>query len=162
MIYALGFLATIFGANWALATLGLIPVGLGLMVPAGVLFAGLAFTFRDLVQDSLGRRWTVGLILAGAVLSGLISPRLALASGIAFLVSELADFLVYTPIRTRHWLGAVAASNTVGLMVDSVLFLWLAFGSLEFLPGQIIGKASMTLLAVACLWAIRRRNWMLS
>jgi hypothetical protein len=35
--------------------------------------------------------------------------------------------------------------------------LWLAFGSLEFLPGQIVGKLWMTLLAVAALWELRRR-----
>jgi hypothetical protein len=51
----------------------------------------------------------------------------------------------------------VALSNTVGLVVDSALFLALAFGSLEFLAGQVVGKLWMTVLAVALLWAVRRR-----
>ena len=38
-----------------------------------------------------------------------------------------------------------------------LLFLLLAFGSLQYLPGQIVGKAWMTLLAVAVLWLLRRR-----
>jgi uncharacterized PurR-regulated membrane protein YhhQ (DUF165 family) len=83
---------------------------------------------------------------------------LALASGTAFLASELADMLVYVPLRRRHWLGAVALSNTVGLVVDSALFLWLAFGSLDFLAGQVVGKAEMTVLAVGVLWLVRRRH----
>lgn len=153
------YIATIFLANWAITTFGLVPVGFGLLAPAGVYFAGLAFTFRDLTQESLGRRWTYGAILIGAALSGLLSGPLALASAVAFLVSETADLLVYTPLRERHWLGAVAASNFVGLFVDSVLFLWLAFGSLEFLLGQIVGKAEMTLLAVLILSLVKRRAW---
>jgi uncharacterized PurR-regulated membrane protein YhhQ (DUF165 family) len=156
MVWALAYIATIFGANLLITHVGVVPVGFGLMAPAGVYCAGLAFTFRDLTQDSLGRLWTVGAIVIGAALSGLLSPQLALASGTAFLLSELADLAVYTPLRERHWLAAVAASNSVGLVIDSVLFLWLAFGSLAFLPGQIVGKLWMTALAVAVLWLWRR------
>jgi uncharacterized PurR-regulated membrane protein YhhQ (DUF165 family) len=79
------------------------------------------------------------------------------ASGVAFLLSELADYAVYTPLRERNWLGAVALSNTVGLVLDSVIFLSLAFGSLTFLPGQIVGKAWMTAAAVVVLWLVRNR-----
>lgn len=158
MLWLLLYVGTILGANWAITTLGLVPVGFGLVAPAGVYFAGLAFTCRDLTQEALGRRWTFGAILLGAGLSALLSPQLALASGTAFLVSEGLDFAVYTPLRERHWLGAVAASNTVGLVVDSVLFLWLAFGSLAFLPGQLVGKTWMTLLAVVVLWGVRWRR----
>jgi uncharacterized PurR-regulated membrane protein YhhQ (DUF165 family) len=149
------YIATIFLANWAITTFGLVPVGFGLLAPAGVYFAGLAFTFRDLTQDALGRRWTYFAIVVGAALSGLISGPLALASGTAFLVSETADLLVYTPLRERRWLTAVTASNVAGLIVDSALFLWLAFGSLEFLYGQIVGKMWVTGLAVIVLWGWR-------
>lgn len=156
--YALvvGYVLVIVLANWAIQTFGIVPVGFGLAAPAGVYFAGLAFTLRDLVQEQLGRRWTIVAILVGAVVSAAISPRFALASGVAFLSSEMADFAVYTPMRERHWLGAVALSNTVGLVVDSALFLALAFNSLDFLAGQIVGKLWMTALAVAVLWLWRR------
>ena len=69
----------------------------------------------------------------------------------------MLDFAVYTPLRKRNWLGAVAASNVVGLAADSVIFLWLAFDSLQYLPGQVVGKAWMTLLAIGVLWLLRRR-----
>ena len=151
----IAYIATIFAANWAITTFGLVPVGFGLLAPAGVYFAGLAFTFRDLTQDALGRRWTYAAIVVGAALSGFLSGPLAIASGVAFLVSETADFMVYTPLRERRWLLAVGLSNAVGLVVDSALFLWLAFGSLEFLAGQIVGKTTMTLLAILVLWGWR-------
>lgn len=150
------FVATVFAANLAITLIGIVPVGFGLMAPAGVYFAGLAFSLRDALQETLGRRWVIVAIVLGALISAGLSAQLALASGLAFLFSELADFAVYTPLRRRSWLGAVVASNTVGVIVDSALFLWLAFGSLEFLAGQIVGKLWMTGLAVALIFAWRR------
>jgi uncharacterized PurR-regulated membrane protein YhhQ (DUF165 family) len=153
-----GYIATIVAANMAITYIGLVPVGFGLMAPAGVYCAGVAFTLRDVVQDTLGRRWTIAAILGGALLSAVLGgAALALASGIAFLISELADFAVYTPLRRRSWLAAALGSNVVGLVADSALFLWLAFGSLDFLAGQIVGKTWITLLTVA-LWAWVRRS----
>jgi uncharacterized PurR-regulated membrane protein YhhQ (DUF165 family) len=156
IVAALGYVATIFAANWLIQHVGIVPVGFGLMAPAGVFAAGLALTLRDIVQATLGRAAVIAAILIGAALSYLVSPAFAVASGVAFLVSELADLAVYTPLTRRSWLGAIALSNTVGLVIDSVLFLWLAFGSLEFLAGQVVGKAWMTLLAVVLLAGGRR------
>jgi uncharacterized PurR-regulated membrane protein YhhQ (DUF165 family) len=157
LLYLILFIATIFGANWAIETYGLVPVGPDLIAPAGVYFAGLAFTFRDLAQDRVGRLWIVAAIVVGALISGLVSTKFAMASGVAFLVSELLDFAVYTPLRRRNWIGAVVASNIVGLVADSIVFLTLAFGSLQYLPGQVVGKMWMTLLAAGVLWLLRRR-----
>jgi uncharacterized PurR-regulated membrane protein YhhQ (DUF165 family) len=127
------------------------------MAPAGVLMAGAALSLRDGVQETMGRRWVAGGILAGAALSALISPQFALASGVAFLVSEAADMAVYTPLRERNRYGAVALSNTVGAVVDSALFLWLAFGSLDFIAGQIVGKWWVMLATLAIMWLWRQR-----
>jgi len=75
-----------------------------------------------------------------------------------FLLSEFADFAVYTPLARRRLVVAVIASSVVGLVVDSIVFLWLAFGSLEFLVGQIIGKLWMVLLAIPFVMYMRRRD----
>lgn len=157
MRWLAAYISTIIAANWAISAFGIVPVGFGLEAPAAVFFAGLAFTFRDLTHERMGRNWTVVAILVGAVVSGLVSPALALASGTAFLLSEFADFAVYAPLRERRWLLAVGLSNVVGFIVDSVVFLTLAFGSLDFLLGQLVGKGYMTLLAVAALYPFRRR-----
>lgn len=163
IIWFVGFVATVIIANWAVAEFGVIPVGFGLQAPAAVLVVGVAFTLRDLLQDTLGVRAVVAAIIIGAALSGLVATRdLAVASGVAFLFSEAADLAVYTPLRKRNWLGAVAASNLVGLFVDSFLFLWLATSlgpnRLDFLPGQILGKAAMTALALVILAPRRVRR----
>ena len=73
-------------------------------------------------------------------------------------MSELADFLVYTPLARRRLVAAVVASSLVGLAVDSIAFLWLAFGSLDFLLGQIVGKSLMVLLSIPVYFWLRRRD----
>ena len=110
------------------------------------------------MQRRLGARWAIGAILAGAALSAFLAPpALVVASGVAFLLSELVDFAVYTPLQRRRLVLAVVASGLVGLVIDSVLFLQLAFGNLDFLPGQILGKAWVVLLSIPIIWWLR--NW---
>ena len=154
------FVGCVFGANWALATFGIVPIGFGLMAPAGVYFAGLSFTARDAVREAGGRRWVSVAILVGAALSALLenAQRIALASALAFLLSESADALVYEPLRERTRAGAVLLSNTVGAVVDSAVFLLVAFGSPAFIEGQVIGKLYMTAPFVLGLLLWRRRD----
>ncbi len=137
----------------------LIPVAPGVLAPSGVLMIGAALVLRDLVQRRLGVEFGIGAIVAGAAISaGIAPPSLVLASATAFLLSEFADFAVYTPLARRRLVLAVVASSAVGLVVDSIVFLWLAFGSLEFLLGQIVGKAWMVLLAIPLVAYLRRRD----
>ncbi|MGA7488185.1 MAG: VUT family protein [Xanthobacteraceae bacterium] len=168
----LGFLVlfalTIPAANWLIGHAGtvclrdgpcLIPVAPGVMAPSGVIMAGIALVLRDLVQRRLGVAAASIAILAGAGLSALLAPpALVVASAVAFLLSEFADLAVYTPLARRGLIMAVAASGAVGLVVDSVVFLWLAFGSLDFLLGQIVGKAWMVLLSIPLVGWLRRRD----
>ena len=166
--YLVAFILTIPAANWMIGNVGavcpenspcLIPVGFDVMAPSGVIMVGLALVLRDLVQRRLGKLWALGAIVVGALLSALIAPQVwVLASGAAFLVSELADFAVYTPLQKKRLVLAVFMSGVVGLVVDSILFLQLAFGSLDFLSGQIIGKTWMIVLALPIIWWIRQRD----
>jgi uncharacterized PurR-regulated membrane protein YhhQ (DUF165 family) len=167
-IYLAAFIACIPIANWLIGNVGtvcppnspcLVPVAPGIMAPSGVLMIGLALVLRDLVQRRLGPAWSLSAIAVGALLSGVVAPpSLVVASAAAFLFSELADFLVYTPLQSRRFITAVIASSFAGLIVDSVLFLWLAFGSLEFLTGQVIGKALMVLASLPFVYWLRVRD----
>jgi uncharacterized PurR-regulated membrane protein YhhQ (DUF165 family) len=129
------------------------------MAPSGVLMAGIALVLRDLVQRRLGVAAASLAILAGAALSALLAPpALVIASAVAFLLSEFADLAVYTPLARRGLVLAVVTSGVAGLVVDSIVFLWLAFGSLDFLAGQIVGKAWMVLLSIPFVAWLRRRD----
>jgi uncharacterized PurR-regulated membrane protein YhhQ (DUF165 family) len=164
---AAAYLLTIVAANWAIHRFGVVPVGFGYVAPAGVYFVALALVLRDLLQWSLGRRagqapepWQTGVmlavILAGAGLSFLVAdPRVAAASALAFGFSELVDFGLFTWVAPR-WALAVLVAGLAAAIVDSVIFLDVAFGSLEFLPGQILGKG-YGVVAAALLIALRRR-----
>lgn len=165
LVLFVGFVATVAGANWALSRYGLVPVGPGLEAPAGVYFAGLAFGLRDALHERGGGGLVLAGIAAGAALSYVIEDAaripgglapIAVASAVAFALSELADLAVYEPLRRRHWPTAVAVSNTVGAVVDSALFLWLAFGALDHLAGNVVGKTVMVAVAVPIVWLSRR------
>jgi uncharacterized PurR-regulated membrane protein YhhQ (DUF165 family) len=159
------FISTVVLANVLTTHFGFVPVGFGFMATAGTFVAGATLALRDGVQDTLGRWVVLGAILAGAALSFAMSaPFIALASVVAFVVSEFADYAVYTPIRKRarfgdaKWAIAVAASTVVGAVVDTVLFLGIAFGPaaiIPALPGQLIGKAWAMLMFLAIGWAAR-------
>ena len=137
----------------------LVPVAPGLTAPSGVLIVGLALVLRDLLQRRLGLSWSLTAILLGSILSAAFAPAaLVVDSATEFLLSEIADLLVFTPIQRRGLVRAAMASSGVGLLVDSMVFLSLAFGSLEFLPGQVVGKALMVLLTLPFLTWVRNRD----
>lgn len=145
------FLGLAVAANVLTAHYGLIPIGLGLMATAGTWAAGLTLLARDVVHDLAGRWAVVACVAVGAVLSAaLTDPRLAVASGVAFAISELADLAVYTPMRRKGWARAAVASNLVGSLVDTLAFLSLAgFPIWQALPGQMFAKTTATLVVVA-------------
>ena len=151
------FLACIIAANYVTTELGMIPVGFGLVATAGTYFAGLTFILRDALQDVAGKRWTLAVIALGAALSFLVSdPFIALASAVAFGLAELADLAVYTPLRKRGYIRAAIASNIVGSLIDTVVFLAIAgFPIMAALPGQMVGKLAVTALAVIAVAIIR-------
>jgi uncharacterized PurR-regulated membrane protein YhhQ (DUF165 family) len=173
--YLMAFITCIPAANWMIGHVGtvcdppygpcLVPVwpwgpnGTALLAPSGVLLIGIALVLRDMVQRRLGRAAALTAIVAGALLSGAVAPpALVYASAAAFLLSEFADFAVYTPLQDRGLVLAVLASSVVGLIADSVLFLWLAFDSLDLIEGQVLGKLWMVLLALPFIHWVRKRE----
>lgn len=145
------YVGTIVAANWASTHSGALLFG-AVLVPAGTLWAGVTLTLRDVLHETVGGRGVAVAISVGAGLSWLLaSPQIAVASGVAFGVSEIVDSVVYARLRARSRLGAVIGSNAIGLLIDSVLFVPMAFGSFAAVPGQILGKATATVLTVAVL-----------
>jgi uncharacterized PurR-regulated membrane protein YhhQ (DUF165 family) len=147
LIAAALFVTVVVATNALTAWLGEV-TWLGIAATAGTWLAGFGFVARDRLQDVSDRRWVIAVIGIGAALSALFSPRLALASGVAFALSELADFAVYTPLREQHRIGAALASNTVGSLVDTVIFLAISGFPFALLPGQMVIKVGTTTVFV--------------
>lgn len=165
LLLIITFAATIPSANWLIGNFGttcipdgpcLLPVGFGLFAPSGVLMVGLGLVLRDLVHEAGGLKGAVIAILLGTVIAWCVAPpSLVIASAAAFLLSEIADLAVYAPLRRKRVYSAVLLSGLAGAAVDSAVFLLLAFGSLEFISGQILGKLWMSILAMPAIWMIR-------
>jgi len=168
LIFLVLFGLTIPVANWLASNVGvfcvpngpcLIWVAPGLMTASGVLMIGIALVLRDLVQRRLGVLAAAIAVFAAAAISAVLAPpALVIASTVAFLVSEYADLAVYTSLARRRFVVAVLASSLVGLVVDSILFLWLAYGSLEFLAGQIVGKTLMIVVSMPFVMWLNSRD----
>jgi len=150
-------------ANWLAATWITTVPFTTYSVPAGVWAIGLVLVLRDWFQQIAGLWRSLVLVYVAGAASYLIGnaagwtalEKIAVASLVAFTVSETLEAVVFTPIRNRNLSLGVALSGTVGLVVDSLLFLWLAFGSLAFLDGQLIAKG-IVVAAGATLTAVRR------
>ena len=164
----LAFSACVPIANWLIENVGtvcvpagpcLVPVGFGLVAPSGVLVIGLALVLRDIVQRYLGLGWAIAAILVGGVASfATASPSLVVASTTAFVLSEALDLAVFTPLQKRGLVIAVAISSVVGLVVDGAVFLYLAFGDLDFLFGQSVGKGLVVFASLPVVHWLRRMD----
>lgn len=152
-------------ANWMISNVGAqqfpggphtIPVGFGFDAPSGVLAIGFALAARDAIHRLAGKRVALAAIVLGVSLSFLVaSPALALASATAFALGELFDFAVYVPLAKRSLPVAVLMSGIVGGVIDSLVFLQIAFGSTMFWQGQVLGKFWIALAAACAVWGWR-------
>jgi len=151
-------------ANW-LASAYIVHVPLTpYMAPAGVFAIGAILVLRDWMQQLKGLRWTMPLVYTAGLISWGVGDvagwtalqKIAVASVIAFTVSETIEAAIFTPLRKKRLGLAVALSATVGNAIDSWLFLTLAFGSTLFFWGQFWGKTEMIALGVLLTIARRR------
>lgn len=159
LLAAAALVASVVLANVLTARHGLIPAGFGLLVPAGTFAAGLALAARDALDRAGGLPWVLPTVAVGVALSAVLAgPALALASATAFALGELVDLGVWRALRRRTIAGAIAGSNAVGAVVDTLVFLPLAGFPITAaaLGGQILVKAGwVTLAALVVLAAVR-------
>lgn len=100
----------------------------------GALTYPVAFLVTDLTNRTLGPKAArivicVGFALAVALSVWLATPRIAIASGSAFLVAQLLDVAVFNRLRAGVWWRAPLVSSTVGSVVDTALFFSIAFAA---------------------------------
>ena len=98
-----------------------------------------AFLITDLANRGYGKIIARKIVYIGFILglfltlyfstdfSNLISKRIAIGSGVAFLISQLLDVQVFDKLRKRAWFIAPLVSSLVGSIVDTFLFFSIAF-----------------------------------
>jgi len=99
----------------------------------------IAFLITDLTNRSYGKLIARKIVYIGFVIgiaftlffstnfSDLISVRIAIGSGIAFLVAQLLDVKIFDQLRKKKWFVAPLASSFVGSIVDTFLFFSISF-----------------------------------
>ncbi len=116
----------------------------------------LCFLVTDLTNrmhgPAMARRIVYVGFAAAVVLSILLAtPRIAAASGLAFLTAQLLDVTVFDRMRRRAWWQAPLASSMIGSAMDTALFFSLAFYGtglpwLTLAIGDFLWKAAFALL----------------
>jgi queuosine precursor transporter len=167
------YLLSIITAN--VVTAAFAPLHLGaFIIPMGTLFIGATFIFRDLVQNSYGRKKTYFLIGTALIISALVSFLLGdtmlivLASAVSFAIAETTDTEIYTRLKLpMGW--RVFYSGLVGGFLDSIVFVIIGLSPLgaNFLPweavpvaitGQVIVKSLIQAIAAMIISQINSRN----
>jgi uncharacterized PurR-regulated membrane protein YhhQ (DUF165 family) len=116
--------------------------GLADYLTFGALTYPFAFLVNDLTNRRFGARLTrrvvyIGFALAVVLSVALATPRIALASGVAFLVGQLLDITVFTWLRRQTWWRAPLAGSLIGSALDTALFFSLAFAGVEQMSGPV-------------------------
>ncbi|MAF48806.1 MAG: VUT family protein [Rhodospirillales bacterium] len=154
-INTLIYIALVVLVNWAFTVVPLVKLPGGTMWPPVALLVGFVFVARDFAQREVGHYVLLAMAIGVAITYVMVDRNLAIASAAAFLVSEIADWAVYSFTR-RPLSQRILYSSIVGTPIDSVVFL----GMVGFL--SLAGAAAMTLSkllgAFIVWWLIRRRE----
>ena len=133
-------------------------IGWGMVAPSGVLLIGLMIAVRDALHERIGISGTLLFILLASLISAVCAPTtIAVASGVTLLAAETTDALIYQNLRARGRFWAAISSNVVSSLLDSGIFLAVAFGLSAAREGTMaltIGKfeASIVILAIMALF----------
>ncbi|MFD6091265.1 VUT family protein [Oerskovia sp. NPDC060338] len=162
MLALAAFIGAVVTANVVTSHMGLVPVGFGLLAPAGTYAAGAALLARDFVHKQGGRRWSLGAIGVAAILSWFMStPEIAIASVAAFVVAELVDLCIFVAVRRRGFIRAAFTSNLISAPLDTFVFLTIAGFPLtvDTMLGQIVGKLLWATALPLAIYALVRWTW---
>jgi len=141
------YLGGIVGANMFAATFGpsAVPIVTFTLI-------GLDLSLRDFLQLTMKKESMFAMIFAGGAISYLIDPdagMIAIASGTAFTTAALVDWTVFALLKGK-WIVRANLSNVAGAMVDSTVFITIAFGA--FMPGEI-GLSVVSKVAGGFFWS---------
>jgi len=149
------YLISILLGNLFVIWFGLVSVG-GLVFPAGVVFVGLTFSFRDFVQRKWGDLPTWYWMISATVITLCLNWQIAAASVCAFLVSESIDWLIFKYLKLPFY-KRIYISNLFACPLDSIIFVTLAFGWIwPAIWGQALIKYLSGLLVLP--FIIKRRT----
>jgi len=145
--FTAAYVAAIVAVNIGFVYVTLVPIW-GEMFPPMSLVVGAVFILRDFAQREIGHH-ILAAMGVGAALSYLMAdPYVALASLVAFLISELVDWYVYT-FTGRPLAQRILLSSAISTPIDSAVFLEM-IGHFSFVGFAMMTAAKM--LAAGAIW----------
>jgi queuosine precursor transporter len=153
VVWVASYIASILLVNWLFAPAQLVPgvtmwnTAFGDFFLANLL-VGAVFVLRDYAQRAIGHWVLLATLLAGFATYAMVDPAIAIASVIAFVVSEMADWAVYSftkrPLQSR-----ILLSSLIAVPLDTVIFQHLAgYLTPAAFTTEVISKA----VGVAIVW----------
>jgi queuosine precursor transporter len=108
------------------------PVNLADLLTWGAFTYPAAFLVNDLTNRTLGPTRARQVVIAGFAVAVVLSvwlatPRIAIASGFAFLLAQMLDVSIFDRLRRSAWWQAPLISSLIGSAIDTVLFFGVAF-----------------------------------
>ncbi|MDO9417462.1 VUT family protein [Pararhizobium sp.] len=105
---------------------------LGDLLTWGAFTYPVAFLITDLTNRQFGpsaarRVVLVGFLIAVVLSIAIATPRIAIASGTAFLAGQLLDISVFNRLRASNWWKAPLFASLLGSVLDTILFFTIAF-----------------------------------
>ena len=153
--YTIAYVVFIVLVNWGFSVVPLVDMWTGEKWPPMSLAVGLVFVLRDFAQREIGHKVWYAMGAAGVLSYLMADPFVALASIVAFAVSEAADWAIYT-FTKKPFAQRVLISSLVSTPLDSAVFLGV-IGHLSW-SGVIAMTLSKMIGALVVWWVIRRRD----
>lgn len=118
-----------------------------------------AFLVTDLTNRHFGARAARGVVLVGFAIAVvwsifLASPRIAIASGSAFLLAQFLDVSVFNRLRAAAWWQAPLVSSLLGSVLDTILFFGIAFAASFAFLDTSFGLADGSLAFPVPFWSV--------
>ena len=122
----------------------------------------IAFLITDLSNRKYGTKIAKKIVYIGFILgifltfyfstnySDLISVRIAIGSGVAFLIAQLIDVNIFDKLRNKVWFAAPLTSSLIGSTIDTFLFFSIAFYGTE-VPWVTLASGDLTVKLVIAL-----------
>jgi len=120
--FTLIYIASIVGVNMLFDVLPLLDTPWGDKWPPGSLVVGLIFVLRDFAQREVGHKVLLAMMAGAAISYWMASPIIAVASLVAFIISELGDWAFYSYTK-RSFRDRVLISSAISTPLDSAVFL---------------------------------------
>jgi uncharacterized PurR-regulated membrane protein YhhQ (DUF165 family) len=143
-------------------------INLGDLLTWGAFTYPFAFLVTDLTNRHYGPRNARIVVIAGFIVAiglswYLSQPRIAIASGLAFLLGQLLDISVFNRLRRQSWWQAPLAGSMLGSVLDTALFFSFAFAPAfsVFGPNDAFATEYAPILGVLSADAPRWISWAL-